>query len=90
MEPARRARVPKQEEAWADAIQRARHLSRRDKAVWGLVEAPVGVGVKELDREPVRAKEEAADGSNINFNQNVQEVILCQDLIEQGPWGPVP
>ena len=66
MEPDHRARVQKQEEARGDAIQRTSHLSRRNKAVWGLVEEPAGVEVRELDRVPAKVKGKARAGARRN------------------------
>ncbi|MEW6671209.1 MAG: hypothetical protein AB1427_05860 [Thermodesulfobacteriota bacterium] len=68
-EPDPRAGVPRQEEAWVDAIQQARHPSGRDKAAWGLVEEPAGVGDKQPGRAPVAAKEKAVAGSNTHLTK---------------------
>ena len=89
MEPDPRARVLKQAGARVDAIQRTRNPSRRGKAVWDLVEVPAGIGVKEVGRVPVRAKEKAVVGSN-KLKKSMKEVKQCQDLIEQAPLGPDP
>jgi len=51
---------------------------------------PERAGVREQDGVPDKARAKAAAGSNINLTQTIKEVLSCQDLMEQGPWGPVP